>query len=74
MELHDRLARRDALVGDYVLAGVVAFCGAVPEQQAMEDGWQMLERFEGLKKKRVRMWVEAWPLPQFSISQTWNVD
>jgi len=52
VELHDRFVGRDALVGDYVLAGVVAFCGAVPEQQAMEDGWEMLERLERLEGTR----------------------
>ena len=52
VELDDSYISCDALVGDYVLAGVVAFCGTVPEQQAMEDGWEMLERLEGLKGTR----------------------
>jgi hypothetical protein len=33
----------DALVGDYVLAGVVAFCWAVPEKEAVEEGWSALD-------------------------------
>ena len=33
VELHDRFRGRDALVGNYVLAGVVAFCWAVPEEE-----------------------------------------
>jgi hypothetical protein len=30
----------DALVGDYVLAGVVAFGGAGPEEESMEESWK----------------------------------
>lgn len=30
---------RDAHVGDYVLAGIVAFGGAGPEEQTMEQSW-----------------------------------
>ena len=32
------------MVGDYVLAGVVAFCWAVPEESAMEKSWRLLDR------------------------------
>jgi hypothetical protein len=35
MELHDGFGGCDALVGDYVLAGVVAFRWAIPEEQAV---------------------------------------
>jgi hypothetical protein len=35
VELHDGFRGCDALVGDYVLAGVVTFRGAIPEEQAM---------------------------------------
>jgi hypothetical protein len=38
VELHDWFSGGDALVRDYVLAGVVAFCWAVPEEQAVQDG------------------------------------
>ena len=41
MELNNRLGGCDALVGDYVLAGVVAFLRAVPEEQAAEEGWRV---------------------------------
>jgi hypothetical protein len=44
VELDDSYTSRDALVGDYVLAGVVAFCWAVPEKEAMEEGWRALDR------------------------------
>jgi hypothetical protein len=43
VELHDRLGGGDALVGDDVLAGVVAFCWTVPEEQAMEKGCEVLK-------------------------------
>ena len=46
MELHDRLGGCDALVGDDVLAGVVAFCWAVPEEQLVQEGWLMSDRAE----------------------------
>jgi hypothetical protein len=46
VELHDRLGGGDALVGDDVLAGVVAFCWAVPEEQSMEEGCEVLEWLE----------------------------
>jgi hypothetical protein len=39
VELHDGFGGCDALVGYYVLAGVVAFCRAIPEQEAVEEGW-----------------------------------
>ena len=38
VELDNRFGSRDALVGDYVLAGVVAFRRAVPEKEAVENG------------------------------------
>lgn len=37
VELKDGLRVGDTLIGDYVLAGVVAFGGAVPEQEFMEE-------------------------------------
>jgi len=37
MELDDFYISCDALVGDYVLAGVVAFCWAIPEKEAVEE-------------------------------------
>lgn len=39
VELHDRLGRGggEALLRDDVLAGVVTFCGAAPEEEAVED-------------------------------------
>jgi hypothetical protein len=74
VELHDRFRGRDALVGDDVLAGIVAFCWAVPEEELVEESWQMLDFAAGLGEGRARIAVEAWPLPQFSCSQTWNVD
>jgi hypothetical protein len=40
VELDDSYVGCDALVGDYVLAGVVAFCWAVPEKEAVEKGWR----------------------------------
>jgi hypothetical protein len=40
VELHDGLPLEDAGVGDYVLAGVVAFGGAGPEEEAMEERWE----------------------------------
>lgn len=43
MELDDGFGGCDALVGDYVLTGVVAFCWAVPEKGAMEQSWKLLE-------------------------------
>lgn len=44
MELDDGFGGCDALVGDYVLASIVAFCWAVPEESAMEkrDGGGMI--------------------------------
>jgi hypothetical protein len=38
VELDDGLAGLDAAVGDDVLAAVVALAGAVPEEEAVEEG------------------------------------
>ena len=43
VELDDSYISCDALVGDYVLAGVVAFCRAVPEKEAVEESWSALD-------------------------------
>lgn len=40
MELDHGLARRDARAGDDGLAGVVALGGAVPEEEAVVEGWR----------------------------------
>ena len=37
VELDDRFVGFDASVSYYVLAGIVAFCRAVPEEEAMEE-------------------------------------
>jgi hypothetical protein len=39
MELDDRFGIGDALRGDYVLAGVVALGGAVPEEETVEESY-----------------------------------
>jgi hypothetical protein len=41
MELDDGLGCCDALIGDYVLAGVVAFLGAGPEEKTVEESWRV---------------------------------
>jgi hypothetical protein len=38
VELHYGVARHEASVGDDVLAGVVAFGGAGPEEDSVEEG------------------------------------
>jgi hypothetical protein len=43
VELDDSYIGCDALVGNYVLAGVVAFCWAIPEKEAVEESWSALE-------------------------------
>lgn len=40
VELNDRLGRFDALVGDYMLASIIAFRGASPEEESMEE-WNL---------------------------------
>jgi hypothetical protein len=40
VELHNGLGGGDALVGYDVLAGIVAFLGAGPEEEAVEEGWR----------------------------------
>jgi hypothetical protein len=49
VELHDGLVGRHALVGDYVLARVVAFGGAVPKEELVEERWVVswIKRKEG---------------------------
>jgi len=37
VELDDGFGFEDARVGDYVLAGVIAFRGTVPEEEAVEE-------------------------------------
>ncbi len=53
MELEDRLpvgwVPREAGVRDYVLAGVVAFGGAGPEEEAVLEGLEVLSALEGLE-------------------------
>lgn len=43
MELDDVFGCGDALIGDNVLAGVIAFGWAVPEKELMEEGWRVSE-------------------------------
>jgi hypothetical protein len=43
VELDDSYIGCDALVGNYVLAGVVAFCWAIPEKEAVEESWSALD-------------------------------
>lgn len=47
MELDDGDGGGDALVGDYVLAGVIAFGGTVPEESSMEEGWRVSREVGG---------------------------
>lgn len=42
VELDDGEVGGDARAGDDVLAGVIAFGGAVPEEEAAGQGWQMI--------------------------------
>lgn len=52
VELEDGLRGIDALGGDDVLAGVVAFRGAVPEEETVEESWEMLDEVvEGLGRR-----------------------
>lgn len=51
VELDDVLAGLDAAICDYVLTGVVAFAGAVPEEEAMEKGY----RTEGILSVYLRV-------------------
>jgi hypothetical protein len=74
VELDDGLGRGggEAEVGYDVLAGVVAFGGTGPEEEAVEEGWsacQFGRRGEGCEELDAR--IEASPSAQFSILQTW---
>lgn len=75
VELDDGLAGGDAARGDDVLAGVVALAGAVPEEDAVEEGYKEvpLSVLGGWTTARgvgdVRMGV-SFPGPQFSVLQT----
>jgi hypothetical protein len=71
MELDDGLGRCDALVGDYVLACVIAFLWAGPEEETMKES-QGNQLSRGLEKGYVRIAV-VWPYAQFSCLQTWFV-
>lgn len=44
VELDDGLVRGDAGGGDYALAGVVAFRGAIPEEEAVVEGFLTQEK------------------------------
>lgn len=44
MELLDGLARCHTLVGDYVLARIVAFGAAVPEEQSTQQSWETIKK------------------------------
>ncbi|KFY84334.1 hypothetical protein V500_09395 [Pseudogymnoascus sp. VKM F-4518 (FW-2643)] len=64
--------RRDAHVGDYVLAGVVAFGGAGPEEQPVEESWsrgQLGKSSPGAPN----IPTEESPFLQFSALQTWRL-
>lgn len=51
MELEDGLRGIDTLGSDDVLAGVVAFRGAVPEEETVKESWVRLDEVaEGLGK------------------------
>jgi len=68
VELEDWLGVGNTLVGDYVLAGVVAFGGAVPKEELMEESYRSLAR--SMEDKRVLRIAVVWPGEQFSRSQT----
>lgn len=87
MELYHGLARRDARAGDDGLAGVVALGGAVPEEEAVVEGWQVGRR-PGVVSwdvrsstitrpgreggKLSRIGVCSFPGLQFSCLHTWG--
>lgn len=67
VELHNGYLVGDALCRDYVLAGVIALGRAVPEQEAVEEGWALkLEEMRIGIGGLLRMVV----LGQFSCLQT----
>lgn len=45
MELNDRFAGLDAIACDYVLASIIAFGGASPEENSMKDCYIVLLLF-----------------------------
>lgn len=46
VELDNFIICCDALIGDYVLACVVAFGRARPKEEAMEESWIVLEEWQ----------------------------
>ena len=72
MELDDRFGCCDALVGDYVLAGVVTFLWAGPEEKTVKQSW-MGQLGSNLEERNIRMAVVL-PYAQFSCLQTWSCE
>lgn len=45
VELDDVIGRGDPLIGDYVLAGIVAFRWACPEEESVKERCRVLEAY-----------------------------
>ncbi len=45
MELDNLFRCCDALVGYDMLAGIVAFCWAIPEKELVEKSWVLLDAY-----------------------------
>jgi hypothetical protein len=67
MELNNGFCGCDASVGDYVLAGVIAFCRTIPKEGSMEESWGVSREVD--RRGGIRI-VVAWPSAQFSCLQT----